>query len=298
QLAPELREIGLLTDAGWFDYDNDGDSDLVLAGEWMPLKILQNRLMETGKATFQPVTEMTGLAQTDGLWKSLQIADVNNDGLPDIIAGNHGLNSRLRASREAPLKFWVHDFDRNGSIEQILTKSEENRDIPLVLLQDLKEQMPRIDSRVSDFETYAEMDMKDLFTEEELSGSRVLTAGELGSALFINRKGATFEKLKLPLEAQLYPVYASLSGNSMHTGESHLLTAGNLDAVKPLFGAYQSGFGSVLKFEEDLSPIPYRKSGFIVEGEVRAIHKVKSSDNLLFLVIRNNNTPVWFKQID
>ena len=298
QLAPELREIGLLTDAGWFDYDNDGDADLVLAGEWMPLMILQNRLMETGKATFQQVTEMTGLAQTDGLWKSLQIADVNNDGLPDIIAGNHGLNSRLRASREAPLKFWVHDFDRNGSIEQILTKSEENRDIPLVLLQDLKEQMPRIDSRVSDFETYAEMDMKDLFTEEELSGSRVLTAGELGSALFINRKGATFEKLKLPLEAQLYPVYASLSGISMHTGESHLLTAGNLDAVKPLFGAYQSGFGSVLKFEEDLSPIPYRKSGFIVEGEVRAIHKVKSSDNLLFLVIRNNNTPVWFKQID
>lgn len=303
QLAPVLQNIGLITDAEWFDYDNDGDADLAISGEWMPIRVMKNMLAETGKVSFEPLIQNSGLTSTGGLWKSLHIADVNNDGMPDIIAGNMGLNSRLKASPEAPLKLWVHDFDRNGSIEQILTKTNGDKDIPLILLQDLMEKMPRLSSRIGDFKTYSGMAMTDLFTEEELAGSGVLTAVELQSAVFLNRQGKSFVKQNLPMKAQVTPIFASQtithSGTDSDSANNYLFTAGNLGAVKPLYGAYQSGLGSVLQFSDNkFSFVPFTKSGFIVEGEVRAIHKVKSSDNLLFLVIRNDNSPIWFKKID
>ncbi|MGK7370616.1 MAG: FG-GAP-like repeat-containing protein, partial [Candidatus Halalkalibacterium sp. M3_1C_030] len=300
QLAPVLQEIGLITDAAWFDFDNDGDSDLAIAGEWMSLMVLKNMLTETGKASFEPLSQNSGLSSAGGLWKSIHIADVNNDGRQDIIAGNIGLNSRMKASTESPLKLWIHDFDGNGSIEQILTKTKEDKDVPLVLLQDLLEQMPRMDSRISDFKAYAKMDMTDLFTEDELSDSRVLTAGELQSAVFINREGAYFEKHHLPRGAQLSPLFAGTLIEQPNSDFNYFLAVGNLEAVKPLFGAYQSGLGSVIRFGKNSKSVfvPISKSGFVTEGEVRAIHKVKSSDNLLFLVIRNDNTPIWFKKND
>ncbi|NGP76616.1 VCBS repeat-containing protein [Balneolaceae bacterium YR4-1] len=299
QLAPELRELGLLTDAAWMDYDSDGDSDLIIAGEWMPLTIMQNMLNETGQATFEELTQKSGLGESSGLWKSLLIADVNRDGRPDIIAGNQGLNSRFKASRENPLKLWVNDFDQNGSIEQVITQSEQGRDIPLVLLQDLRQQMPRIGSRVPDFETYSEMDMNDLFTQEELKGGSVLAANNLESAVFVNKGNGNFEMQSLPQEAQYTPLYAGLYHERSPENTAYLLTAGNLDAVKPLFGAYQSGYGTVLEFgENNINGLDLAESGFIVGGEVRGIHAVKSLDNLLFLVIRNNNSHIWFKQTD
>ncbi|MDX1586167.1 MAG: FG-GAP-like repeat-containing protein, partial [Balneolaceae bacterium] len=299
RLAPQLEEAGMLTDAAWVDYDRDGDADLVITGEWMPVTIMQNMLVETGAATFQQVTEDIGLADTRGMWKSLHIADINDDGYPDIVAGNLGLNSRMKASKESPLKLWVHDFDRNGSIEQILTKTDQDRDTPLLLLQDLREQMPRVGDRIPDFKTYARMNMNDLFSEEELEGARVLSATVLESAVFYNREGSSFDMQPLPLKSQLTPMYAGYFHQASSEESSYLMTAGNLDAVKPLFGAYQSGIGSVTQFNGDsMSWLSNRNSGFFVEGEVRGIHAVNSHDNLLFLVIRNNNTPVWFQQID
>ena len=296
--APFLEDIGLITDAQWFDYDNDGDDDLIITGEWMPLTILRNMLTETGEAAFQNVTEELELGKTNGLWKSVTTADVNGDGFKDIIAGNIGLNSRLTASPDAPLKLWINDFDRNGSIEQILTMSDKGRDIPLVLRQDFMEQMPRIDQRISDYKSYSQKEIQGLFSEDELEGTRVSEIYELRSMILFNQAGRSFKKKVLPEDAQITPLYASLAVEDGLSKSADILTAGNLSAVKPLFGAYQSGFGTVLSIDSNrnINIIDYAGSGFFVEGEVRAIHKVKSSENILFLVIRNNNSPVWFKK--
>ena len=105
----------MVTDGKWFDYDKDGKPDLVIAGEYMPVRIFHN---EHGQ--LKEITVAAGLQNSNGWWNRIEIADVNGDGYPDIIAGNHGLNSRFRASERKPVSMYVSDFDDNGSVEQVI----------------------------------------------------------------------------------------------------------------------------------------------------------------------------------
>ena len=115
-MAHALNTAGMATDAAWLDYDQDGRPDLVIAGEYMPVRIFHNE-----KNMLKEITTAAGLAKSNGWWNRLQIADVNNDGYPDIIAANHGLNSRFKASETKPVCMYAGDFAGNGTVTQIVT---------------------------------------------------------------------------------------------------------------------------------------------------------------------------------
>ena len=124
--APGLLNCGLITDARWEDIDGDGDPDLIVAGEWMPIRVFLN---EKGK--LREITAEAGMGQTNGFWHCIITADVNGDGLPDIIAGNMGLNTRFKASPQRPVTMYVNDFDQNGTVEQIITTFNGEHAYPL-----------------------------------------------------------------------------------------------------------------------------------------------------------------------
>ena len=136
QIAPELLNIGMIRDMLWEDVDGDGDKDMIIAGDWMPLKVFIN---ENGK--FKEKKDAFGTEKTEGWWNCLAAGDFNGDGDIDFIAGNHGLNSRFKASPEKPVSMYVNDFDLNGTVEQIICTYDGDKSYPLALKHDLTRQI-------------------------------------------------------------------------------------------------------------------------------------------------------------
>lgn len=297
QLSPDLIKLGLITDAKWTDIDGDGDQDLVIVGEWMPVTIFQNQLRETGKATFKNITRAVGLESTLGWWHSVQVADLDGDGSRDIIAGNEGLNNRFQTFIGDSLQLWVNDFDRNGSFDQILTYKKDGRHIPLIFKPDLEGQLPIFKGRIKSYQWYADRSMEDLFKKDKLKGSLKLSVSTLDNSIFWNNKGMAFSRSSFPFNAQVAPVYGISKSFAGRDG-TQILVGGNFSGVKPQVGGYKSSYGNVLAFSSsrDIERIKDQKTGFFVKGEVRAILPVEMIDGAYILVVRNNDTPLWFKR--
>lgn len=299
KLAPALMELAPITDSKWVDYDADGDTDLIVAGEWMPVRLFENQLQETGSPRFIERTQALGLANTNGWWQSVEISDLNSDGYPEIIAGNQGLNTMLKATPQQPVKMYTGDFDQNGIAEQILTIRRDGKDIPLVLRQDLLRQLPSFEETYPSFESYADVTIEELLTESQRDEAYQRKIVTTESAVFRNKNGTAFERETLPVEAQFSPIYA-ISMNSIDQKRQNItgLLAGNLHGVKPQIGRYDASYGTTIEVDslENITVIPHSISGFTVEGEVRVLLPVRTGNEVLYLVVRNGDSPVWFKR--
>src|SRR5690606_4910066 len=135
-IAPDLRRLGMVTDAAWTDYDGDGDADLIVVGEWMPVVVFRN---DGGRLT--RVSDMPGTQESDGWWTRIVPADLNGDGREDFVLGNWGTNGKFKPSPEKPIRLHVQDFDENGSHEPIFTFTDGTGEYPMALRQDLLKQM-------------------------------------------------------------------------------------------------------------------------------------------------------------
>ncbi len=286
QAAPELKAAGMVTDAKWFDYDKDNKPDLVIAGEYMPVKIFHN---EQGR--LREVTETTGLSKTNGWWNRLQIADINNDGYPDIIAGNHGLNSRFKCSDEKPVSMYVSDFDNNGSIEQIVTCYNKDSAYPMVLRHDLVSVLPSLKKKYLKYESYKEQTMQDIFTKEQLSKAIKLDAYTMQSSVFINNRNSTFSRKALPSEAQFSPMYGIAAADFDKDGNTDIVMGGNFYQSKPEAGIYDASYGVFLKGDGkgNFKTVKTQQSGFHLRAAVRDIQEVKAGKTKLLLVALNNS---------
>jgi hypothetical protein len=292
-IAPGLLNIGMITAASWLDYNNDQKPDLLVAGEYMPLTIFQN----TGSSFKMQVKEV-GFQKTNGWWHRLLIADLNNDGYDDIIAGNHGLNSRFKAFTERPVSMFVNDFDNNGKVEQIVSQYEGNKSYPMVLRHDLVALLPGLKSKYLKYERYKQQTVEDIFTKSELKNAIKLEAYTMETSVFINdRKGGFFKKL-LPLEAQFAPVYGIQCDDVDDDGKKDLMLGGNFYAAKPEVGIYDASYGLVLKGDGNgnMKALSHQHSGILVRGEVRQIEKLKgrNQDRLIFFL--NGSAPVIFEK--
>lgn len=264
QKYPALAKLGMVTDAAWADLDGDKDPDLIVCGEWEPVRIFEN--------TGQTLTEKSGApAAPTGWWNCLAISDLDQDGDPDIVLGNQGLNSRFITSPEKPLRLYVHDFDQNGRDETILCQYEGDRSYPLVLRNDLLRQMPVLKKKYLKFADYKNKTIEDIFSPEQLRGALKKEAQTLESAVLWNRGGGRFEWTPLPSPAQVSPVYAIAVADFTGDGHPDIVLGGNHARCKPETGLYLASRGVLLAGDGkgQFSAVPQHQSGLQIEGVVR-----------------------------
>ncbi|GAA0543739.1 VCBS repeat-containing protein [Chitinophaga japonensis] len=284
-VAPPLQAAGMITDAAWTDIDKDKRPDLVVTGEYMPLRLFRN----TGRH-LQEITTAAGLEKTNGWWNRLQVADVNNDGYPDIIAGNHGRNSRFKASVARPVCLYAGDFDNSGSIKQILTCFNRDTAYPLVLRHDLVSVIPSLKKKYLQYEQYKHQRIEDIFTPGQLQKAVKLDAYILESAVFLNNRNGTFSVKALPAAAQLSPMYGMAVADYDGDEKVDILMGGNFYQSKPEVGIYDASYGTLLKGDGkgNFTALPAQQSGICIRGPVRDMTLLQAGKSLLLVVAMNN----------
>ncbi|NNE30337.1 MAG: VCBS repeat-containing protein, partial [Saprospiraceae bacterium] len=285
KICSELDKIGMITDGKFADLDGDGDADLIVVGEFMDISIFEN---QDGK--FARASSQNGL---NGWWNIVETIDIENDGDLDLIIGNHGLNSRFKASEEHPIKMYFSDFDKNGFPEGVVTQNrEDGKDYPYALRHNLTKRMPSLAKKFSDFESFKVATIQDIFSEEQLSQTTVTQATELRSIILINEGNFTFTRKALPTSVQLSPMYAIEVADINGDGFMDFFMGGNLYGVQPEMGRYDASYGHVLINDgtgsfSDMA----RDYGFSVKGEIRDF----VIDGSMLHVFRNNDSVISFE---
>jgi hypothetical protein len=290
-VAPELEEIGMITDAKWVDVNNDAKEDLLVIGDWMPIRLLIN---ENGRLVDR--SKEYGLGDSNGWYNCIETGDFNNDGRVDFVAGNHGLNSRFKASIDEPVSLYVNDFDQNGTVEQILTRFNNGVSDPLVLRQDLVSQIPSLKKKYLRYNEYQGQAMTDIFTADQLSKAIILSAYTFETAVWMNGNGR-FNKMSLPREAQFSPIYAILVDDFDGDKNQDILMGGNLSRSKPETGIYSGSYGLVLKGDGhgNFNALSSTESGILIRGEVRSFRKINYRGQKTVLVGKNNEKMEVFR---
>lgn len=291
-IAPSLTNVGMITDATWTDIDKDGDFDLLVVGEYMPIKVFVN---ERGKLIDK--TDESILQLTNGWWNRIKAADLDNDGDVDFVVANHGLNSRFKASEQKPLSMYINDFDKNGTIEQIICTFNGDISYPMVLRHDLTAQIPSLKKKYLKYEEYKNQTVQNIFTESELKEAVKLDVFELGTGILLNDGKGKFTFSRLPVEAQISPMYAIEIDDFDLDGNQDILLGGNLYNVKPEAGRYDASYGIFLKGDGHgkFIAVPSLNSGLKIDGEVRDFVMLKSKGRNLLLVARNNDSVSFYK---
>jgi len=287
EIAPELKSVGMIRDMQWVDVDQDGDKDIIVVGDWMPLKVFIN---DHGK--FKEKTDAFGTEKTNGWWNCITAGDFDKDGDLDFIAGNHGLNSRFKATEKKPVTMYVNDFDLNGTTDQIICTYDGDISYPMALKHDLTKQIPLLEKKYPKYEMYKNQQVTDIFTPEQLKSAIHLEADLLETSIFINDGTGKFSRKTLPAEVQFSPVYAACIFDSNNDNNPDILLGGNLNNVKPEVGSYDASYGAILEGDGKggFSYLPAKLSGFRLNGEVRDIKVINTKSGKLVLVARCNDS--------
>src|SRR6267142_3382501 len=284
--APGLDSVGMVSRATWIDYDGDGKLDLIVVGEWMPVRVFHQ---ENGR--FVDRTTEAGFANTNGWWTSIQAADLNGDGRPDLVLGNLGLNSYVRASRAEPAQLYVGDFFNTGTLAQILTSYRHGVSYPLAGRDELVQVMPSLGKGFPTHASFGASRIQNIIPGKALRKARVLEADTFTSAVALNRGDGTFEVHALPIEAQFAPIYASLAGDFDGDGKIDLVIAGNFSGVTPLEGRYDASYGLFLDGDGrgGFNAVDMEQSGLAIDGQVRHMAFLKRANGDRLIVVAKNN---------
>ena len=291
ELAPELENIGMVTDANWADIDGDGKTDLVVTGEWMGIEVFLNR-----DNTLERSTEYETFASSKGWWNRLLVTDVDGDGDQDIVAGNLGLNSKFHASPEEPFQIYTSDFDFNGVEDVILAKEYNGKEVPVRGKSCMTQQLPHLAKKIPTYNDFASKDLEGI-VGKGLASALHYSATELQSGIFINNgpQGFTFQPFSP--EAQQSPINSILYDDFDGDGIGDLLMAGNNYQSEVETTRADAGIGVFLKGKEKgrFEYVPFKNTGFFADKDVRNMVAIKLDQGQLIFIANNNDRQDLFK---
>ena len=288
--SASLANVGMVTDATWADVDSDGDKDLVVVGDWMPIHIFKN---DNG------VLNESTIPTSNGWWNRIKAADLDRDGDIDFVLGNWGLNTKFKATVERPLTMYVNDFDKNGKSECIINwyPPLDSISYPFSPKPELTSQLPALRKEILKYEDYGNKTYDSLFSAEVRSSALKYEATYLQSAILWNNSGS-LELEALPVEAQMSPVFGIVADDIDEDGKMDIWLGGNFYAVKPQVGRFNASRGVLLKGkgERSFAFVPIRESGINVEGEVRDAGIIQSLNSKALIIARNNERVLMFEK--
>jgi hypothetical protein len=289
--AGGFKGIGMVTGATLMDANGDGKQDrLVLVGEWMAPVIYQ---AVNGKLVALP----SNLSDYPGMYFSVASADLNGDGLPDLVLGNIGTNSYLSTQPGQPLKLWINDFDDNKSAEKIITRLQDGKDMPLYLRSDMANMVQSIKKSSMKHAEYARKSIQELFGQQAMQQASHRLCSTSASYVALSTPSGNFQIEPLPVEVQLSAVRAILPTDINNDGHTDLLLAGNDFDLIPQFSRLDALYGALLLNDGSgrLQFIPEHLSGICIKGMTKDIQSLRIGKEPHFLFLVNENAPHLLK---
>jgi hypothetical protein len=284
-LAPELENLGMVTAAVWTDVNDDNKLDLVVTGEWMGIEVLMNQNNKLIRSD-----QYEELSSSKGWWNELLVADIDNDGDQDIVAGNLGLNYKFHASKEEPFDVYTTDFDFNGSVDVVLAKKYNGKQVPVRGKSCMTQQLPHLASKIPTYTDFASKDLEGI-VGKRLENALHYQANEFRSGIFVNDGNGVFSFSPFDNEVQQSPINSILFDDFDGDGKKDLVLAGNNYQSEVETTRADAGIGSFLEGDGqgNFVPVPHFESGFFADKDVRNMITLNTPTNKLLMVINNND---------
>jgi enediyne biosynthesis protein E4 len=290
-IANGLSEVGMVSSSLWTDVDNDTWPDLLLVGEFMPITIFKNNM---GK-NFTKIS----LKNSNGWWNSINAGDMDNDGDMDYILGNLGLNSKLKASESEPVSVYAKDFDKEGTMDPLLTSFNAKKEYLVHPRGTLIDQLIAMRKRFKTYKEYGETEFANAIPEVDLKGAQILRAYNFANTYLENLGKGEFKLHNLPIRAQFAPIFGTILKDINHDGNLDILAVGNDFSTEVLTGRYDAGIGDYMEGDGkgNFKNVSVSKSNFLVRGDAKALAQINLSNGFsLLLVSQNKGKILAFKE--
>jgi hypothetical protein len=271
-VIPQLHNLGMVTDAVFTEINGDGKSDLVIVGEWMPVRIFKNN----GNA-YEDITDQSGLSQETGWWNCVTTADFDNDGDMDLVAGNLGLNSKYKASIKYPFEIYAKDFDNNGKLDIVLGYYNNDTLYPVRGLESSYNQISYIKQKFLTFHAYGKATLADVYGTDNLQSALNYKARNFATCYIENKGDGTFKTHPLDNMAQFSSVNSILTEDINGDGHLDIVLAGNFYGTEAETPRNDASIGLLLLGDGkgNFKSVPAFESGLFLNGDVRGLNLIR-----------------------